>query len=262
MGKAIVNKNTQDIEVIKRENFNEIDDIAKGEIFIYNGEEPSIWVLNKDLEPRMISGGNGGVNEDVMNEIVAINNKIDTQTNALHETDTMIMSEISQYQINGKLIKENPSLDASDVSIGAYEGGYFDGTVNDEDTTQSAILKLENMILANALATAASLNDINKKASQRIETPELDEEGYYLLLRDTLNIFNEPLSEIKFKLSNSSNGINDIYSCDVLFTVGENPIYDIPCEYTSMPFTELEIGVTYLLKLRHNFIEVVRLYKK
>jgi hypothetical protein len=215
MAKTIVNKHFDDVNKIIREQFHEKEEYAKGEILIVNGDEPSLWVLDKNNTPKQISGGNTGggdvvIDDEILNEIkeeiisgyTAADNTIiaaykeadanivsgftanlsaltqtvnaidaaykakDTEiTNAITELET----EILAHTVNGIAISENPVLDAEMLSIGGYSGMVLpEGTtenVTSLDTIQTAVKKVENMVIANSLAFAAGLNDVNRKVS-------------------------------------------------------------------------------------------------
>jgi hypothetical protein len=215
MAKTIVNKHFDDVNKIIRDQFHEKEEYAKGEILIVNGDEPSLWVLNKNNTPKQISGSNTGggdvvIDDEILNEIkeeiisgyTAADNTIieaykkadanivsgytaslsaltqtvnaidaaykakDTEiTNAITELET----EILAHTVNGIAISENPVLDAEMLSIGGYSGMVLpEGTtenVTSLDTIQSAVKKVENMVIANSLAFAAGLNDVNRKVS-------------------------------------------------------------------------------------------------
>lgn len=216
--KTIVNKHFDDVNKIIREQFHEKEEYAKGEILIVNGDEPSLWVLDRNNTPKQISGVNGGntgggdvvIDDEILNEIkeeiisgyTAADNTIiegykaadanivsgftanmsaltqtvnaidaaykakDTEiTNAITELET----EILAHTVNGIAISENPVLDAEMLSIGGYSGMVLpEGTtenVTSLDTIQTAVKKVENMVIANSLAFAAGLNDVNRKVS-------------------------------------------------------------------------------------------------
>lgn len=227
MAKTIVNKHFDDVNKIVREQFHDKEEYARGEILIVNGDEPSLWVLDKNNTPKQISGVNNGggsadIDENIINEIIsgytaadsaitlayqsadrelksayeaaddAIKKDYVTKINEVISGYTAKDTEISQalidteseilaHTVNGIAISENPVIDADVLSVGNYSEMIVTSpyeNVTSLDTIQVAIKKVENMVIANALAFAAGLNDVNRKITELLERVEkLENQG-------------------------------------------------------------------------------------
>ena len=85
MVRTIVNKHLSDGNSITRDYFHENDEYAKGEIIIVNDGEPSIYVLDGELNPKKISGGKqNSISPEVLDEI----------RKEFKDEDTKILSEV------------------------------------------------------------------------------------------------------------------------------------------------------------------------
>lgn len=82
-------------------------------------------------------------------------------------------SDILAHTVNGIAIGENPVLDASNVGVGNYTQltleTFSPENVMSNDAIQVALKKLENMVIANALAFSAALNDINGRLEDALK---------------------------------------------------------------------------------------------
>lgn len=315
MAKHIVNKHFETSEEIVRDIFNEDDEIAKGEIAIYNGETPSIFVLNASGVPVQISGGGSGgdISEEKIEEILSgvteqinaisqtieENNTIVTEaltdlssrTEALESIDheaykdadaeiissytaddlaleqalTQEIENVGKFTVNGKELNTNPVLKAEDISVGLYSSFKLpeDSKENivTDDSTQTALKKVENMVIANALAFSAALNDVNRKTKQMVVESVKDENDNYVLVEGCLNVINDYVYDLNFKFEENEREENVVCSYDVLFTTGDNiRNINLPVQYFSLPLENLESFTKYIFKFKYDFVEIVKLY--
>lgn len=177
MARTIVNKHLDNKENITRELFHENNEYAKGEIIIVNDDEPSIYVLDNKLNPKPISGGGqGNIDPNVLKEIrdefkaedTKINNKIEENHKEIQKALSDTKDDILKHTVNGNAIESNPVLDANNINVGEdYKITELPDstteTIQNSETIQIALKKLETMIFINNSSIAASLNDLNRR---------------------------------------------------------------------------------------------------
>lgn len=177
MGRIVVNKHLDNKENITRELFHENNEYAKGEIIIVNDDEPSIYVLDNELYPKPISGGGqGNIDTNVLKEIrnefkaedTKINNKIEDNHKEIQKALSDTKDDILKHTVNGNAIENNPVLDANNINVGEdYKTTELPDstteTIQNSETIQIALKKLETMILANTASIAASLNELHRR---------------------------------------------------------------------------------------------------
>lgn len=255
MGRIVVNKHFDNINDIKIDKFHENgkSEFAKGEIIIYNGEKPSIFVIDSKGKPQRISG-NESVSEDVINSI----------KEELSEAISTLETTILEYTINDIPLSEKPVLKGDNIKIEGYNSINIKDEQNenvvDNDAIQTAIKKVETMVFINTQTMTASLNDINRKATQKLFYPPLVD-GFYELADNSLNVFEDKLTKINFNFEGCTEDI--INNCEVLFTIG-NVIEEInlPIQYSNMSLNELKPNTRYLFKIRYDFVEIIELMSK
>lgn len=177
MGRIVVNKHLDNKENITRELFHENNEYAKGEIIIVNDDEPSIYVLDNELNPKAISGGGqGNIDSEVLKELrdefkaedTKINNKIEENHKEIQKALSDTKDDILKHTVNGNAIEKNPVLDANNINVGEdYKKTELPDstteTIQNSETLQIALKKLETMIFINNSSIAASLNDLNRR---------------------------------------------------------------------------------------------------
>lgn len=294
MGKTIVNKSYKNKEDITRQSFSEDRDLANGEIVILNDREPSIYVLNSIGEPKQILGINDEFVNSLKDEIAVLYQEADTELyNSLinandsfkieikaslgnlqkeyKASDTAIDIKIDEtkenilnHTINNKTLSTNPNLTAEDIQLIDFSNVNLDGQgefIENNDSTQMAFKKLENVILVNALAFSASINDINDKTKNKFNNIEA-QDGKLILLPNCLNISNILEGEIIIELQENKMTENSYNAYELLINTGNDFDIVLPdtISYTNMQLNELKINTTYLFRFRYNFLEITEFY--
>ena len=252
---------------------NETNSVGIDVINAVKSEYKAADVLLKNELNNTISSSVDGVSIQLRSEL---NNEIIRVESAMMEADNSIQGKIDEAKteysslvINGIEVynEETPIIKAKDIPFGQYvQVDRVSDFIMDNDTTQEAVKKIENMLLANALAVSASLNDINKKTISQLifkhDSP--DENGYYELNEGGLNIIENINNEYKFRFPYNDVNMNSTILYDVLFTFAEegNISVKLPegCLFTTLPLSELENGGTYLFKFKYNFVEIIRMH--
>ncbi len=101
-------------------------------------------------------------------QITKINYDLQNIPSNLQEEIIKTKDNILEHTVNGIAIKKNPVLDANIVHVDNNYGGTIvpDGSsesIQNNETIQIALKKIENMIFANTLAITASLNDLHRR---------------------------------------------------------------------------------------------------
>jgi hypothetical protein len=155
MARTIVNKHFDDSAKITREQFHEEEQYAKGEIIIFNDDDnPSIYVLDKNGNPKQITGGGsgGGIDEKVLNEFK------EEITKEYTAADNIIKNGYvnADNALRNELIGANDDF-KSDVSrrLGNIEKAFTDA---DTTITQS-IIDTKNEVLSHTINGIKIEND-------------------------------------------------------------------------------------------------------
>lgn len=213
-----------------------INDIISG----YTAADNDIINNYKEADKELKSGYENADTEIIKDYTTKIN-ALDTAYKAkdveLSQGLIDVENSILAHTVNDIAISENPILTAENISIGGYSqlvlGGNVD-YVTSLDNTQVAVKKIENMAIANALAFAAGLNDINNKTRLRVN--EIDDDGTlnYTIKNGYLNavkinpstvVETRNVAIIKFRIVESDE--NSPIDCEVIFNSGNATGFDI-----------------------------------
>lgn len=236
-----------DIESIK----SEVKDELRNEFSeTYNGIINDIENIRSDIEP-------------IQSQISTINENYQDADTQLYQKIDSDKENILSHTINEKPIKDNPILCASDIKVGDYfsidiENEAEENVVNN-DTTQKAIKKIENMTIANALAFAAAINDIDKRVYS-YEIKEEAMEGDVLHLKNNIfHVIANPVNVLKFEFDEEVSSVKEYI---VMLTTGDNISITFPTNivYTTKPFNSLKANTTYIVKIRYNYVDIIELY--
>lgn len=294
MGKTIVNKSYKNKEEITRQSFSEDVNLANGEIVILNDREPSIYVLDSTGEPKQILGIHDEfvnslkeeiavlykeADSELYNKLIGANDNFKIEIKAslgdiqkeFKNADTAIDIKIDEtkenilkHTINSKPLSTNPTLTADDIQLVDFSNVNLDEReeyIEEKDSAQIAIKKLENVILANALAFSASINDINNKTKEKFNNIEI-RDNKIILIPNCLNILDILEGEIVIEQENNETVENTYNTYELLLTTGTNFNIVLPNNvlYTSILLNELKNYTTYLFRFRYNFLEITEFY--
>lgn len=97
MSKHIVNKHFDTVEEIKKSVFHSDANVAKGEVIVYNGENPSLYVLDANGEPAMVRGN---ITEgDVENILSGVNEDIKTVIETMDENEIVASFALNELNL-------------------------------------------------------------------------------------------------------------------------------------------------------------------
>ena len=171
-------------------------------------------------------------------------------------------SDILGHTINGMTLSSNPVIDATNVSVGNYSELVLTDenfeNVTSLDNTQIAIKKVENMVVANALAMAASLNDINRRTRLEVNEVEMAEDEYLRIDNEKFNVFTTPIVSLKAKIEGVDE--NTPINCELMVTLDNvsDLTFEFPETIKFMNDIEFTNG-TYIFKFKYNYVEVIKL---
>ena len=254
-----------------------INDIISG----YTAADNNIIKSYKEADKELKSGYEDADTEiikDYTNKINALDAAYKAKDVELSQGLIDVENSILAHTVNGIAISENPILTAENISIGGYSQLVLDGNIDyvtSLDNTQVAVKKIENMAIANALAFAAGLNDVNNKTRLRVN--EIDDDGTlnYTIKNGYLNavkINPSPVVEtrnvaiIKFRIVEVDE--NHHINCEVIFNSGNATGFDIYVGDESVLSSignellyiigdrNLEENTMYSMVFKYNYVEI------
>lgn len=116
-----------------------------------------------------IQGAKTELQNDYDNKFVSVYDKIDEKEESLKGVIGEAKANVLSYTINNKSLGDNPVLIAEDIKIEKVtEPTLFNinELISGQDDLRDALKKLENMILANALATSAALTNLHNRIDE------------------------------------------------------------------------------------------------
>ena len=195
-------------------------------------------------------------------KINALQTDYKTKDTEITSSIQTLESDILAHTVNGMALSTNPVIDATNISVGNYselvlKDEQFEN-VTSLDNTQIAIKKVENMVVANALAMAASLNDINRRTRLEVNEVSIDEDGYITLSNEKLNVLKTSVNSLKVKIDGVDE--NTPINCDLMvtFSVVDDVFFEFPETIQFISENGIVDG-TYIFKFKYNFVEVVKL---
>lgn len=179
------------------------DAYTKADNDVISGVTLGYEAADTALKTELISA-NETFKDNVNLAIATIKEAYKAADATITQTITTTKEDILAHTVNGELLKNNPVLDATHISVGTYSELVLNKDTKENvitnDTTQTAIKKVENMNIASSLAFAAGMNDINGKVKTLFENEDKTSKTLNELDTRIINLENYKIDDLILRI--------------------------------------------------------------